>query len=383
MKLILHIGMPKTGSTALQEFLVRNRGALLKQGVLYPMVDVSRLNHNFLSLFLFRNEQIPRSLKAKYGSNLDLMTKDAEANWNQIKKQIKKYRPEVVILSGELVFRGLAIGDVDAFKLRLQELTNDIQVVLYIRQPSKLYLSQTQQYLKASSNFPFPGSELFQKGLEASEAGFSNKLLVIAYERNQLYKGDICADFIHRALPKLQLDLNYTSVHTYNESLSAESMAILQDYRAINHGNADNIVTRDSKRLLRVLQWVEKNYQLKKPPVLIEQVAQYIDCSSTELLYLANNYGVHFSGIDYESIAESQHNPYASFSKVADICVVDEGLKNKILMLALNELAKPKVYLPSKLQEWIERKEGSFYIQSMIRLKQLLNRVMQRLLIKK
>jgi hypothetical protein len=101
------------------------------------------------------------------------------------------------------------------------------------------------------------------------------------------------------------------------------------------------------------------------------------------LLYLANNYGVHFTGIDYESIAESQHNPYISFSKVADICVVDEELKDKLLMLALNELAKPKVYLPSKLQEWIERKEGSFYIQSMIRLKQLLNRVMQRLLIKK
>jgi hypothetical protein len=383
MKLILHIGMPKTGSTALQEFFAGNRGALLKQGVLYPTVNVSRLNHNFLSLFLRQNDSAPRKFLSIYHGNTELMMRDAELNWQQIKNQINKYNPLVTILSGEQIFRGFQVGDVSAFKSRLQELTDDIEIVLYVRKPSAHYLSSVQQVLKASSRIPLPGALSLRKVIEAIELNFKINPSVIEYDRSKFFKADISSDFINRVLPELQSDLDYTSVHTYNESLSAESMAILQDYRAINHGNADNIVTRDSKRLLRVLQWVEKNYQLKKPPVLIEQVAQYIDCSSTELLYLANNYGVHFSGIDYESIAESQHNPYASFSKVADICVVDEGLKNKILMLALNELAKPKVYLPSKLQEWIERKEGSFYIQSMIRLKQLLNRVMQRLLIKK
>ena len=36
MRIILHIGVYKTGTTAVQSFLARNRSALAEQGVLYP-----------------------------------------------------------------------------------------------------------------------------------------------------------------------------------------------------------------------------------------------------------------------------------------------------------------------------------------------------------
>src|SRR5690606_33106823 len=56
-KVILHIGLPKTGSTALQQALYQNREELLRQGVLYP-AQVHRAGdpkHNFV-LDLLRNE---------------------------------------------------------------------------------------------------------------------------------------------------------------------------------------------------------------------------------------------------------------------------------------------------------------------------------------
>ncbi|WJN59943.1 hypothetical protein OH686_14400 [Pseudomonas sp. SO81] len=49
-KIILHIGLPKTGSTALQQALYQSREALLRQGVLYP-AQVHREDdpkHNFV-----------------------------------------------------------------------------------------------------------------------------------------------------------------------------------------------------------------------------------------------------------------------------------------------------------------------------------------------
>ena len=35
MKLVLHIGTEKTGSTSIQAFLMKNRGAFLKEGFFY------------------------------------------------------------------------------------------------------------------------------------------------------------------------------------------------------------------------------------------------------------------------------------------------------------------------------------------------------------
>jgi len=57
-KIILHIGLPKTGSTALQQFLYMSREALLRRGVLYP-AHVHREDdpkHNFV-IDLIRNGQ--------------------------------------------------------------------------------------------------------------------------------------------------------------------------------------------------------------------------------------------------------------------------------------------------------------------------------------
>lgn len=60
MKLILHLGMPKTGSTSIQTFMAQNRDNLLALGVLYPKVNISTNNHNFISIFLNEHENIPR-----------------------------------------------------------------------------------------------------------------------------------------------------------------------------------------------------------------------------------------------------------------------------------------------------------------------------------
>ena len=51
MKILLHIGQPKTGTSAIQTFLSANRKALRIAGVLYPSVPVKGLvfhlrNHN-------------------------------------------------------------------------------------------------------------------------------------------------------------------------------------------------------------------------------------------------------------------------------------------------------------------------------------------------
>lgn len=375
MKLVLHLGMPKTGSTSIQTFMAQNRDQLLAFGVLYPKVNISTNNHNFMSVFLNEHENIPRRYKAIYKDNADLVLRDADQNWQLIKNQIDKVKPKSVIISGEAIFRGFEnLDKIELFKNRLHQITHDIDILVYVRQPSKQYISHVQQRLKASGSFPPPQPLCVREILENIETCFDKKPTVIAYERDTLYRNDVVSDFIRRVLPEHEKTLNRSQAVASNESISAESMSIMQDYRMQNYPEKDNIPTVDSVRLLRSLRAVEKKYKIGTRPVLREELAQFIDHSSTELSFLSECYDVNFKGIDYSAIRTIDNNPYASLTKVSDICFVDEVIKKKILMLTLFELTRSDGVLQNIIQTWISRYQGSFIIQFLIKIKSLIMR---------
>ena len=355
MKLLLHIGMPKTGSTALQAAFTNYRALLLRHGVLYPEVGFDPSNHCFLDGFmrppkLLTNRTLTTLLG---GKDPDYTAKVLETNWIQIKQQINKHNPHTVILSGETMFRGFETGNSGTFKSRLLDLTDDIQVVTYIRQPSKRYLSDVQERLKRSSSFPPPAAASIRKTLEICEALFGRKPKVMMYERDLHLAGDITSDFLGRLLPELGPVIPQVSSPVLNKSLSAESMAILQDYREAIYPDADNLFMEDSSRLRWLLQRTEKNHDLFRRPVLFAEIGHFIDNASIDLLWLEKNYDIRFGGIDYSAIKESTDNPYRSFSKVSDICVVDVARKQRILMLVTHaQLSQQMRTLSYRLRIW-------------------------------
>ncbi len=117
MKLILHIGQPKTGSTNIQSSLQRNKDLLLKYGYLY---ETDSLNHQSIL------QQIKQS------DNIDLeIAKFAE-------KQIKKAEAnnaEAIILSSEAYF-----AEENEFLEKLIKSFNmESKVILYLKRQD-LYL---------------------------------------------------------------------------------------------------------------------------------------------------------------------------------------------------------------------------------------------------
>ena len=93
MKLILHIGQQKTGSTSLQRFLFDNYDNLLKQNVLYPQ---SLGTEHFKQHLLFRNCE---DLNDKAFSLKEKLT-----------YEIEKTKPELVIISDENLFYGIRVN---------------------------------------------------------------------------------------------------------------------------------------------------------------------------------------------------------------------------------------------------------------------------------
>ena len=141
MKVVLHMGIPKTGSTSLQKGLGKMRRRLLEEGFYYPeapKIDVNPDYHHIMLAF-FENPKALKHRQIKQFGSLDGALVIAKRFLRDAKKHAEKAACHTIILSSELLF---PVGErKDPYKLlgQLGELSTDIQPVVYIREPASLY----------------------------------------------------------------------------------------------------------------------------------------------------------------------------------------------------------------------------------------------------
>lgn len=125
MKVYLHIGMSKAGSTAIQQCILQHEGALLQAGVCYP--EATRVNGAHYKLF--------QALQDGGGAD-EAATVIAEAEAAHAAR---------LIVSVE----GLWLVNDDAVRRLAQALSgHDAEVVLYLRRPDTYLTSSYRQGIK-------------------------------------------------------------------------------------------------------------------------------------------------------------------------------------------------------------------------------------------
>ncbi len=210
-KLIVHIGMPKTGTTAIQDFLFDNSEKLKKYGYCYPDL-ISELRDREYDIKC-RQEGLTKngvvlSLFRSWEDHSDI-NKVNEKAWYLFKELLEKHLAVCnVIISDEDLW---CQGNNYAILRRLKEICNDMKIICYIRRQDLEAEALWNQVVKRYGycNTPFPESKSrwldgramkYQELLENFEkiAGFE-KLHVRVYEKQQLYgiNGDIVEDFLH------------------------------------------------------------------------------------------------------------------------------------------------------------------------------------------
>lgn len=152
----LHVGMPKTGSTALQNSLYRNRAALLSHGILYP--DLGAPQHVALA----------RMLAGKAGSPIRFPNTGSCPPCDTIDQLIEGTASDVhtVIISSENFYQRPAcnpghatLPKAEAFDTlrRTVEATRDflqgtdVKVVMWLRRQDNWLMSMYQETVKTSS----------------------------------------------------------------------------------------------------------------------------------------------------------------------------------------------------------------------------------------
>ncbi len=220
---ILHIGDAKCGSTAIQESLKAQADPLRAQGIIYDTGADASPNHDPLRSFLGGNTR---------GNSVTFRAL-GEALFAHL-STLKPGRDETVILSSEALHRHGPEATITLLRDIFPSI-HRIVVVAYLRDPDARYLSFVQQRLKGDSrlkltNFFVP--RMFQLLPDWRDHPAVDTLVVRKFHPGALVNGDVVADFAEVLRAETGIpDITLPSIRR-NESLSAEQMIVMQDYRA-------------------------------------------------------------------------------------------------------------------------------------------------------
>lgn len=246
-ELFLHIGYPKTGTTAIQEFLNINRGKLRERGVLYPETGIERFAHH----------QIPWVFTHDKRSRKGLTEGDIH---NGLKKEFScNSAVEKILISSEGFIFGMQPEEaINIFRRDFET----IKLIVYVRQPFRWIQSDYNQGVKgwrqltctfnehlntilAVRSSPMDFYQLLSKW--ASVFGWKN-IIIRSYD---IERPDITGGFLKILGIDDQHEFDYPERLDSNLRLSVNQLELL---RAINFQKPDQA---DRKWLLAQIQDID------------------------------------------------------------------------------------------------------------------------------
>lgn len=335
MKLILHIGMPKSGSTSLQKGLARLRPQLREHGYLYPQGHVNRYNHACLVTGVEDPRRFPSNFRAHYRKSGGDPETDFRRWIDEVRAAVRTEAPHTLILSGEPLFKLEKPAQFRKLGKVLKEVAERIEVVAYLRKPSDFYISSAQQGLKISHKIRKFGPISYRVQLEGY-ASMADAMHVYKYERSELPGGDVLRHFIETLCEGI-LPSDALPTLVSNTSHSAEGLALLADYRRAYHADKAGRTTRDIKRLRKAIAAADAALEGNNRLKLHRDLAERINQGSPDLVWLRDAYGIVFDDVDYTRVGDMADVP--RFDRLEDICRIDPDQKTRTALHVAHVLA--------------------------------------------
>jgi hypothetical protein len=331
MRTILHIGMPKTGSTAIQTGMAQARDHLGGAGVLFPENPPrSRfVNHNLLAAGFVPFDRLPRQFRNRYdAARLTARHREFVAH---LQDQVAALRPACLVLSSEVLFRRISAADHAALMGDIGE-GGTIQVVAYLRAPADHYVSSAQQILKAAHALKPLRTVRYAEVLGSYATAFGRDALAPRiFDRCRLVNGDVIDDFVATALAGFPVDpARIKAAHKPNETISAEAMILLRAYREAFHRDEENVYSKATSALIRLLQAADRAVGAPRPR-LRPEYADYLNHCQPDPLLVRDGYGLEFPGIDYARLERGAFSTLAASPwRLEEIFVIDAGIRRDL-----------------------------------------------------
>ena len=240
MRIFLHIGAEKTGTSSLQQFFKLNRKKLKSASILYSEVAgpeshtalaaAAEAIGKFDDLRVLRGLNSPGAIR-EFRTNLSRMLSD----------EVRSAGCENVIFSSEhLSSRLISIPEIETLANMLRPMAESITVVVYLRRQDDFLCSTYSTDVKSGFTGPMsiPGDGIRQSRynyyalLERWTAVFGRQNMVCRiYEKSRLKNGDLVDDFAE--LIGLPVGDAYERPARINESLDVAALEFLRLFNAI------------------------------------------------------------------------------------------------------------------------------------------------------
>ncbi len=290
-KLYLHIGMGKTGTTALQDFFWDNRALLATIDIAYPEYGIQSNAHHLLS------PHIPRPLEGQWAF------KKVE-EWAPVLERCEQSR---LLLSSEL----MAWGTAEEVREFCEQAARwfELHVVIYLRRQDNIIMASYNQQIKAGPqkrriDLVYQnqiGRFNYLKILEPWEQAIgTGSITVRPYEKGQFHAGDVRSDFLHHVFG-IEMDSRFELRQgNANPSLSlatSEYKRMLNNLVTEPRKNArfNELLMAYSTEREAVTQGYYSNHSVLSPEQRLEILGASREASSAiARRYLAQNAGALF-----------------------------------------------------------------------------------------
>lgn len=326
MRLVLHIGSGKTGTTSIQKFFVNNSDKLLEKGVFYPVKKSIVPNHILLPVGFVRHGSISTSHNRFYLDSFDRFKQDYEKFKCALDQELQRHQPDVLVLSAEQLFRDFSDKSIVSLKDFLKPYFDEITVVAYVRDPVSDYASRVSQHIRTGMLMSPPVVRDVRAVLEYYESQFPGCVRVNAFERAQLVEGDVVADFISKYVPEAKSLYIANKPSMLNEGLPSELLLKLQEVRLSFQaaGKRPHIAT--SVLMARIIKNYLKHYSLKgsEKVNLKQEVKDYLESAAVDYAWIREKYGVIFNSLDYDKIGVLE-NKLSDSNLLSDVATVNQS----------------------------------------------------------
>jgi hypothetical protein len=191
--LVLHVGLDKTGTTAIQRFMADNETLFREKEILYPLTGrYPTYPHHGLFAHISKRPSTGRYVEAATTWQGLLSTLDAE---------IEQKHPSTVVMSSEILGQGVDMAALKDLRRRFDHVT----VILYLRPQDDYLASVYTQMVKSSGEYRHFAIENLHDAnfLDLCEtwAKFAENgaLYVRRYGESYLQGGNLLSDFLRWA----------------------------------------------------------------------------------------------------------------------------------------------------------------------------------------
>jgi hypothetical protein len=294
VKILLHMGQGKTGTTALQHALHGARARLARAGVLYPDFGGTEVAHHLLLPLVEDPQRLPLSYLLARGG-VDATVEQAWQAWNRTCAALADDPPAVLVLSSEFLGQhtdGRAKARLAAL---LSELSGDVVPILYVRDPVAHFRSRLQEWLKVENRPLRPLQTPLRQAITDTEAAFGRPVMLCAFDPATLAQGDITADFASRFLAG-SVPPGFLPGQVANPGLSAEALVLMCRQRDAAGGSFE--ASRRVARLIRPLAALDRADPPDRPVTLLPDVAAAVLAAATCHRWLAETGRLTLPGLD-------------------------------------------------------------------------------------